>query len=175
MFGVDWHGLFSLEQPVLELVLRGTVMYWFLFVLFRFVMRRDVGAIGIADVLIIVIIADASQNAMAGGYRSVSEGMVLVATLVAWNVVTNWLNFRLPSFHRFADPDPLLLIRDGKLLERNLRREMLTADELMAKLREQSVERLEEVRWAFMESDGQISVRRVREDDSPRTAKRELP
>jgi uncharacterized membrane protein YcaP (DUF421 family) len=58
-------------------------MYLFLFLLFRFVMRRDVGAIGIADVLLIVIIADASQNAIAGGYDSVTEGLVVVATLVS--------------------------------------------------------------------------------------------
>ena len=175
MFDVNWQQLFALQQPILELVIRGTVMYWFLFGLFRFVMRRDVGAIGIADVLIIVIIADASQNAMDGGYRSLSEGMVLVGTLVLWNVITNWLNFKLPSFHRFADPDPLPLIRDGRLLERNLRREMLTVDELMSKLRQQSVERIEEVRWAFMESDGQISLRRFHDDGAHHPGKRALP
>jgi uncharacterized membrane protein YcaP (DUF421 family) len=163
----DWQHLFGIEKSILELVIRGTVMYWFLFVLFRFVMRRDVGAIGIADVLLIVIIADAAQNAMGGDYRSITEGMVVVGTLVFWNVLTNWLNFRSRRFERFSEPAPLLLVRDGRVLEGNLRREMLTQNELMSKLRQQSIERVEEVRWAYMESDGQISVRRYRDEGGP--------
>lgn len=159
MFEIDWPQLFGFEKSVLELFIRGTVMYWFLFLMFRFIMRRDVGAIGIADVLLIVIIADAAQNAMDDGYKSITEGMV-VGTLVLWNLVINWLHFHVPAFARFAEPPELLLVKDGKLMERNLRREMLTRDELMGKLREQGVEDFAEVRWAYMESDGAISVRR---------------
>ena len=160
MLDIDWQQLFGIEKSVLELVIRGTVMYWFLFLMFRFVLRRDVGAIGIADVLLIVIIADASQNAMDDDYKSITEGMIVVGTLVFWNVLTNWLNFKLPKFQKFAEPRPLLLIRDGTLLEGNMRREMLTREELMSKLRQHGIEGPEEVRWAYMESDGQISVGR---------------
>lgn len=171
MFEIDWPQLFGMEKTVLELFIRGTVMYWFLFLIFRFVLRRDVGAIGIADVLVIVIIADAAQNAFAGGYESITEGMVVVGTLVLWNWLTDWLNFRSPVFRRFAEPPPLQLIRDGKVLAGNLRREMLTMDELEAKLREQGVERAEEVRWAYMEADGQFSLRRYVDDDPSGKAK----
>jgi uncharacterized membrane protein YcaP (DUF421 family) len=79
-------------------------------------------------------------------------------------VLTNWLSYKWHAFEKFAEPRPLPLIRDGKLLEGNLRREMLTRSELMSKLRQQSVESVEEVRWAFMESDGQISVRRYADE-----------
>ncbi len=176
MFAVDWGQLFGIEKPILELVVRGTVMYWFLILLFRFVMRRDVGAIGIADVLLIVIIADAAQNAMAGGYRSIPEGMILIGTLVSWNVLTNWLSFRSRRFERLLEPPPLLLVRGGKVLERNLRREMLTQNELESKLREQSVKSVAEVRWAYMESDGQISVRRYRDGGAgPKRQRRAVP
>ena len=168
--------LFEVRMPVAELVIRGSAIFWFLFLIFRFVMRRDVGAIGIADVLLIVIIADAAQNAMDDGYRSITEGMIVVGTLVFWNVVTNWLNYRSRRFEKLFEPPPLLLVRDGKLLEGNLRREMLTHNELMSKLRQQSVERLEEVRWAYMESDGQISVRRYRDEGGhPKQPKRAVP
>ena len=60
--------LFEVHVPVLELVLRGTLVYWLLFLIFRFLLRRDVGAVGIADILLLVIVADAAQNAMSGGY-----------------------------------------------------------------------------------------------------------
>jgi uncharacterized membrane protein YcaP (DUF421 family) len=166
MLEVDWQQLFGVEKSLLELFIRGTVMYWFLFAIFRFVVRRDVGAIGVSDILIIVIVADAAQNALSDDYRTLTEGAVVVGTLIFWNYATNWASFRSRRFARFAEPDPLALVRDGRLLEANLRREMLTKDELMSKLREQGVERLAEVRWAFMESDGQISVRKYRDDDS---------
>ena len=61
-----------------EIALRGTAVYWFLFLLFRFVLRRGVGSLAITDILLLVLIADASQNAMAGGYDTVAEGALLV-------------------------------------------------------------------------------------------------
>jgi uncharacterized membrane protein YcaP (DUF421 family) len=175
MFELDWQQVFGFEKSILELFIRGTVMYWFLFLMFRFVMRRDVGAIGIADVLLIVIIADASQNAMSDNYESVTEGIVVVATLVFWNVLTNWLNFKLPRFQKFAEPSPLLLIRDGQVLEGNMRREMLTREELMSKLRQHGIDGPEEVRWAYMESDGQVSVGRRDNAQSGAGARSGLP
>lgn len=165
MFDVDWQALFGFEKSLLELFVRGTVMYWFLFLIFRFVLRRDVGAIGIADVLVVVIIADAAQNGMSGDYQSITEGFVLIGTLILWNVVMDWAGFHSKRFERFAEPQPLPLIRDGKLLVDNLKQEWLTREELMSKLRQQGIERPDEVRWAYMESDGQISVRKYSEDE----------
>ena len=74
--------LFQIHVPVTELMLRGTLVYWLLFLIFRFVLRRDVGAVGIADILLLVIVADAAQNAMSGGYDTFSEGAILVLTIV---------------------------------------------------------------------------------------------
>lgn len=155
---IDWSELFGLSVPVTELVIRGTAMYWFLFLIFRVVVRRDIGAVGIADVLIIVIVADASQNAMSGEYRSITDGMILVATLIGWNVAFDWLSYRFKPFRRFAEPAPILLIKDGAMLRRNMRRELITEDELWSKLRENGVEKLADVREAYIESDGQISI-----------------
>lgn len=155
---IDWSELFGLSVPVTELVIRGTAMYWFLFLIFRVVVRRDIGAVGIADVLIIVIVADASQNAMSGEYRSITDGMILVAVLIGWNVAFDWLSYRFKLFRRFAEPAPILLIKDGAMLRRNMRRELITEDELWGKLRENGVEKMADVREAYIESDGQISI-----------------
>ncbi len=73
----DLGALFGFHVHPLEIVLRGSAVYWFLFLLFRFVLRRDAGALGIADILLLVLIADASQNAMAGGYDTIAEGVLL--------------------------------------------------------------------------------------------------
>jgi uncharacterized membrane protein YcaP (DUF421 family) len=150
--------LFRIGVDPLELVVRGTLMYWFLFLLFRFVLTRDVGSIGIADVLLLVLIADASQNAMAGSYSTVSEGCILVATIAAWNYVLDWLAFHFPLLRRLVEAPPLLLVKNGRINRRAMRREMVTDDELMAKLRAHGYERLEQVKAVHMESDGEITV-----------------
>lgn len=155
---VDWSELFGLSLPVSEILIRGTAMYWFLFLIFRFVVRRDVGAVGIADVLILVIVADAAQNAMSGEYETISDGMLLVATLIGWNLAFDWLSYRFPAFRRLAEPRPLRLISEGALIRRNMRRELITEDELWSKLRQAGVESIEQVKVAHMESDGQITV-----------------
>ena len=150
--------LFALTVEPWELIARGTLTYWFLFAIFRFVLRRDVGSVGIADVLLLVIIADASQNAMSGGYESVSDGAILVGTIVIWNYLLDWAAYRFDAVRRFAEPAALTLVRDGRLIHRNLRREFISTSELMAQLRLNGVDDIAKVRRACMESDGQISV-----------------
>ena len=122
--------LFGLSVPPWELMVRGTLTYWFLFAVFRFVLRRDVGSVGIADVLLLVLIADASQNAMSGGYETVSDGAVLVGTIVGWNYLLDWATYRFTAVRRIVGPPALMLVRDGKALRRNLRQEFITLDEL---------------------------------------------
>lgn len=155
---IDWAELFGLSMPVVEIVVRGSVIYWFLFCIFRFLIRRDVGSVGIADILILVLVADASQNAMAGEYKSITDGMILISTLIFWNMLLDWLAFRFPGFRRLAEPGTLVLVRNGRLVWRNLRREFITEDELLAQLRKQGIERLEQVKTVYLEADGNFSV-----------------
>jgi len=111
---VDWGNLLTFSIPPLETVLRGTLMYWFLFLMFRFVARRDVGSLGIADLLIVVIVADAAQNGMAGKGDSVVDTALLVATLIAWNRLFDLAAWWSPTLRRFVDPPKVVLVRRGK-------------------------------------------------------------
>jgi uncharacterized membrane protein YcaP (DUF421 family) len=155
---LDWGEIFGINVSPLELIIRGTAMYLFLFLLFRVVVRRRVGAIGMADILILVIIADAAQNAMSGEYKSVTEGAILIGTILFWNLAIDWVNFRVPALRNWLEPPPMLLIRDGRIIRRNLRHEFVTEDELKSKLREKGVQEYSEVAEAHMESDGTVSV-----------------
>jgi len=150
--------LFDVSVPLWELLLRGTATYWFLFLIFRFIMRRDVGAFAIADVLLLVLIADASQNAMAGGYTSLTEGAVLVSTIIGWNFLLDWLSYRVRWLRKFAEPPPLLLVSRGRFLHRNMRKEYVTEEDLYAKLREHGIDDVSQVKQAYMESDGSVTV-----------------
>jgi uncharacterized membrane protein YcaP (DUF421 family) len=158
LLGLDWGELFGFSVPPAELIIRGTAMYWFLFLVFRFVVRRELGGIGVGDILIMVVVADASQNAMAGEYKSITDGFLLVATLIGWNVLLDWMAFHFPIIRPFAKPPSLLLVKHGRILNSNMRREFISEDELWVKLREAGVESLASVKKAYVESDGQISV-----------------
>ncbi len=154
----DLLALFDIRVAPLEIIVRGTAVYWFLFLMFRFVLRRDVGSVAITDVLFVVIIADAAQNAMAGSYDTISEGFLLVATIAAWNYGLDWAAYHFKPIRHLVEGQPMPLIRDGKLLRKNMRRELLTLDDLNSALREHGIEKVEEVKLAVMESGGQISV-----------------
>src|SRR5437762_5422052 len=122
----------------LEIVLRGTVMYLALFVLIRVVLKRQ--ALGVTDLLVIVLIADAAQNGMAGVYTSVADGLILVATIIFWAYALDWLGYHIPLIERLLQPSPLPLIEHGKLLRRNMRAELVTVEELMAQLRLEGID-----------------------------------
>lgn len=168
----DWTEVFSFSVAPLELFVRGTVTYFFLFALFRFVVRRDTGGLGISDLLVLVIVADAAQNAMAGDYKSVPDGMVLIGTIIGWSLVLNYLSLVFPAVRRIVLPRPLCLIKDGVKQARNLRREMISDEELDEMLREHEVTRVEEVRRAYLEPDGQVTVERFRRQEGPAHAGR---
>jgi len=171
---VSWLGsLFEFHVSALELIVRGTLVYWLLFLIFRFILRRDVGAVGIADILLLVIVADASQNAMAGGYTTVGEGAVLILTIIGWNWLLDFLSFKFRLVRRFTEARKLTLVVRGVPQLRNLRREFITRDELDSKMREQGIEKLSDVKVAYLEADGQISViRNESDDDGARRAAR---
>ena len=163
----DIEALFRVTVNPLELVVRGTIIFVGLVLLFRFALRRDLGQLGVADMLFIVLIADASQNAMAGEYRTIADGLVLLGTLASWNVALDWATFRWRWVQRLLEPPTVELVRDGKILRRNLRREWVTVDELMGKLRERGIADVAAVKLAVLEADGQLSVLKERGTASP--------
>ena len=154
---IDWKAVFVPAVSLWEIVLRGTFIYLFLFLLFR-VLRREAGAIGISDLLVVVLIADAAQNALGSEYKSVTEGAVLVLTIVGWDYLLDWLGYRFPRLRPLLKAQPLLLIKDGKVIKQNLRKQMIPLEELMEELRENDVEKVEDVKYSYMEPDGHISV-----------------
>lgn len=155
---LDWSRVFVPDTPLFEIFLRGTVVYLSIFFLLRIALKRQAGTVGIADLLVVVLIADAAQNAMADDYHSVTDGLLLVATIIFWNYALDWLGFRVPAVQRFVHPSPLRLVKDGRMLHRNMEKELITEEELMSLLRRQGVEDLAAVKEAYLEGDGRISV-----------------
>jgi uncharacterized membrane protein YcaP (DUF421 family) len=157
LYDINWHDLFVPAHPI-ETIIRGSLMYLSLFLLMRFVLKRESGSIGTADLLMVVVIADAAQNAMAGDYKSITDGVILVVAIMFWNYAIDWLSYHSPTMRRVLQPQPLLLVKNGRMYKQNMRKELITKEELIAELRENGVEDLSEVKEARIEEDGHVSV-----------------
>jgi uncharacterized membrane protein YcaP (DUF421 family) len=165
---LDPHALLKALTPALpvpEIVMRGTVVFLVLYFLLRLLPRRETGGAGTADILVIVLIADAAQNAMAGTYTSVPDGLVLVFTIVFWSWALDWASYHIPFLKPLIMAPSLMLVRDGRLLRKNMAREMITEDELWSQLRLHGIDDLSRVREARIESEGTVSV--VTQDGQP--------
>ena len=160
---IDWQRMLVPTVHPLELFLRASLMYFLILGGFR-VFRRDAGSLSVSDLLVVVLIADAAQNGMAGEYKSLTEGGIVVATIFAWNYALDWLAYRSPSVRWLLHPPSLLLVRDGRIQRRNLRSELITEDDLREQLREQGVDDVRDVAKCFLEGDGRLSVIRTRRD-----------
>lgn len=149
--------MFWPTESIAEVMIRGTLMYLGMFALLR-VFRRQAGSVGIADLLVIVVIADAAQNGMAGQSKSITEALILITTIVLWDWFFDWLGFRSPLWHRILQPQPLLLVENGKMIRKHLDQELIKEDDLLAQLREQGISDISSVRKCYLESNGRFSV-----------------
>ena len=161
MLQIDWRELFMPTGSLVEVVLRASLMYLLILAGFR-VFRRDAGSLSVSDLLVVVLIADAAQNGMAGEYKSITEGVVIVATIFGWNFVLDWLAYRSRFAHWLLHPPALVLITRGHIQWRTLRSQLMTRDDLLQQLREQGVDDVRTVKRCCLESDGRLSV--IRED-----------
>lgn len=170
---VDWGKVFLPNAPVLELFVRGTVMYLLVFGLLQVAQRRQSSSLSVTDVLVVVLIADAAGLALGGEEASsIADGALLAGTIMFWSYALNWLAFRIPAVDRFVHPASLPLIKDGRVLHRNMRREFVTEAELRTQLRQQGVEDFAEVKLASLEGDGTISVITYETPDHPQARER---
>ena len=158
MDALHFSNFLSFSMSPLEILIRGTIMYWCLFLLLRFLLRRDTGSAGISGILFVVLLGDAAQNAMIGNGHTVVDGALLIATLAGWNVLLDWLGIHFRAIARLTEAPPILLVLNGRVIERNMRRELVTHEELEAGLRNKGLESFEHVKAMYMEGDGSFSI-----------------
>ncbi|HTH38273.1 MAG TPA: YetF domain-containing protein [Pyrinomonadaceae bacterium] len=168
LFNIDWRSMFVPQESILAVVTRGTLMYLGMFILLR-IFRRQAGSVSIADLLLIVIIADAAQNGMAGDSKSVTEAITLIGVIIFWDYFIDWLGFKSILMSRLLEPQPLLLVKNGRMMRRNMESEMITEEELTGQLRKQGVEHLGEVKECYLESNGEFSV--IQKDNGKKATK----
>ncbi len=128
---IDWTAVFVPQSSIAEVILRGTLIYFLLFFVLRFFLNRQAGAVGIPDLLVVVLIVESTTDAL-GRNETVTEAAILISTVMCWSYGLQWIAFRF--------------------------KELVTEEELQALLRTQGVDELKKVKLACLESSGDISV-----------------
>src|SRR6266853_406086 len=144
--------------PWWEFIVRALIVYGFLVVLLRMTGKRQVGQLAPFDLVLLLVLSNAVQNAMNGGDNSVIGGMISATTLVGVNWIVGLFTYRSKKLEALVEGRPDVLIRDGKLFQKTLEHAKLTRHEVMTALREAGCASIEEVRAALLENDGSISV-----------------
>jgi len=157
ILGFDIGAALTPDVSLFETFVRGLVMYLVVFVLIRYVLRSRTTT-SLPDLLVVVLIADAAQNAMSTDYKSLPNGIVLVSTIVFTSFALDWLGYRIPLIERFVHPDAQELITNGKINRKTMARELISDSELQSQLRLNGVEDPKKVRAAFVEGTGEVSV-----------------
>ncbi|HNB50096.1 MAG TPA: DUF421 domain-containing protein [Chitinophagales bacterium] len=147
----DFHSL-------LDIALRSSAVYLFMLVAFRIFGKRELSQLSIADLVLIVLISNAVQNAMVGDNTSLIGGLVAATTLFLLNLVLSFLMFKFKSLRVLVQSEPITLIFKGKVLEKNLKAVMISEEELLSAIREHGIENVADVSLSMLEPDGNISV-----------------
>jgi uncharacterized membrane protein YcaP (DUF421 family) len=141
----------------MDLVLRACVIFVFLLVLTRIIGRRELSTLAPFDLILLIIVGDAVQQGLTQDDYSLTGAMIAVGTIAVLQVVVSFTSFRLPPIRNLLEGHPIVIVQDGKPIEKNMRRERLTVEELMEEARQQQVASLDDIQWAVLEPSGNIS------------------
>ncbi|MBY0314290.1 MAG: DUF421 domain-containing protein [Bdellovibrionales bacterium] len=150
--------LFDLSLPWWNFVIRALSVYIFLLFMLRVSGKRQIGQFSSFDFVLLLILSNAVQNSMNGGDNSLIGGLILAGTLVSFNTLMDYVGYKFPKFSRITEGTPDFLVLNGKPVEKTLRKETISDEELSALLREHEVTDLSEVKYAIIEANGQITV-----------------
>src|ERR1700704_4450858 len=142
----------------MDLVIRATVVFFFIFLVPRVAGRRELSALEPFDVILLVVLGDLVQQGITQSDESVTGTLIVISTVTLLSVSVGWLSFRSGRVRLITEGEPIILIEDGQLVEPNLRRERLTRGDLEEEARRQQLTSLDDIRWAILEDGGTISI-----------------
>lgn len=141
----------------MDIVVRGVVVFVFLYVLMRIVGRRELSSLEPFDLILLVILGDAVQQGLTQDDYSLTGSFLAIGTIAVLQVLVSWIGFRFPGARPVLEGTPIVVVENGDVIERNAKRERLSVDEIREAARLQGIGQLSDVRWAVLETNGQIS------------------
>ena len=157
----QWLGLVFSHPDLagtLAIAAKTTLIYLFLIAGLRLLGKRELGQMSVYDLVLIVVISNSVQNAMVGQDTSLAGGLAAALVLLLINRLITWVMVRNPKIGHLLAGEPVLIVRDGKLLEQPMRKEGITRENVLAAMREHGISQLGEVQMAILEQDGAISI-----------------
>lgn len=153
-----FHAMWSPGIPVLEKILRPIIVYLFLIIAMRLAGKRELAQLSTLDLVVMLTLSNAVQNAIIGSDNSVTGGIIGATALLASDYVATRVMFRYRAVDRLLEGEPTLLVEHGEILRQNLNREMITEAELMSAIRRQGIDHIADVEKVILETGGTISV-----------------
>lgn len=150
--------MFELAMPWWAFVLRACVVYFILLAMIRMTGKRTMGQFTPFDMLLVVLLGNAVQNALLGQDTSVGGGLLLAATLIALNWIVGLVSARSPKVEHWVEGSPVLLARDGQVYRNVLRRELISREDFGKAMREAGCPDVADIRLAVLENNGHITV-----------------
>ncbi len=141
----------------MDIVTRATVLFLFVFLVTRLIGRRELASLEPFDLILLVVVGDLIQQGITQSDMSVVGAVLATGTFAVLVLAVSYVGFRFPRLQPLLDPQPLIVVQDGEVIEKNLRKERMTFDELLAEARQQQIASLDEVRWGVLESNGKVS------------------
>jgi uncharacterized membrane protein YcaP (DUF421 family) len=141
----------------MDIVIRAVVMFLFVWLVTRAVGRRELSTLEPFDLILLIVIGDLIQQGVTQNDFSVTGAMLAVGTVGAMTVLFSWLSFRFPRVQPVLEGDPVILVERGKTIDRNLRMNRITREELASQARLQQIAHLDDIDWAVLETSGNIS------------------
>ncbi len=141
----------------MDIVLRGVFVFVFLYVLMRMIGRRELSSLEPFDLILLIVLGDAVQQGLTQDDYSLTGAFLAIGTIAIMQVMVSYANFRFPKLRPVLDGEPIVVVQDGKPIEKNLKRERVTVEDLAAAARQQNIAKIEDVQWAVMETSGAIS------------------
>jgi uncharacterized membrane protein YcaP (DUF421 family) len=141
----------------MDLVIRATVVFFFIFLVTRIVGRRQLSDLEPFDFILLVVLGDLVQQGITQSDQSVTGTLTVISTIALLSVAVSWISFRSARARLIAEGEPIVLIQDGRPIERNMRRERITLSDIQEEAREAQITSIGDIQWAILENDGKIS------------------
>jgi uncharacterized membrane protein YcaP (DUF421 family) len=141
----------------MDLVIRAAVVFAFVFLLTRITGRRELSQLEPFDVILLVVLGDLVQQGVTQSDYSVTGALIVISTMAMLSVFVSWLSYRFRAVRRVTQGEPVVLVHDGQPIERNMRRERITLEDIEEEARQHEIISVRDLRWAILENDGRIS------------------
>jgi uncharacterized membrane protein YcaP (DUF421 family) len=141
----------------MDLVIRATVVFFFVFLVTRVVGRRELSQLEPFDLILLVVVGDLVQQGVTQSDESVTGALIVIATIAVLSIAVSWISFRSRRVRVITEGEPIVLVQDGRPIERNMRRERITLEDIQEEARQAQIASVDDLRWAILEDGGRIS------------------